>query len=166
MVSLNVDWEKYRLFSVCISWYMISKTFSLIMLFVKETFIFNLSKKFYLLFRQFLKYAFYMICTQRLLSVRRSKYCLECSIAWGRLKISVTVPFMYNFRSLSNKFTTIFWSLIFHILLPRLGYFSQKKGNQKFSDSKRWRREESEKLSLSYYIKLHLKFWGKILKSL
>ena len=99
--------------------------------------------------------------TQRLLSVRRSKYCLEFSIAWGRLKISVTVPFVYNFRGLSNKFTTIFWSLLFQILLPWLGYFSQSKGNQKFSDSKRWRREESEKLSLSYYIKLHLKFSGK-----
>ena len=36
----------------------------------------------------------------------------------------VTVPFMYNFRSLINKFPTIFWSLIFLILLPMLGHFS------------------------------------------
>ena len=42
-----------------------------------------------------------------------------------------------------------FWSFIFHISLPRLGYFSYKKGNQKFSDSKIRRREESEKFSLS-----------------
>ena len=32
---------------------------------------------------------------------------------------------MYNFRSLSNKFPTIFWSLIFRISFPRLRYFSQ-----------------------------------------
>ena len=44
----------------------------------------------------------------------------------------------------------IFWSFIFHISLPRLGYFSYKKGNQKFSDSKIRRWEESEKFSLSY----------------
>ena len=37
------------------------------------------------------------------------------------------VPFMYNFRSFSNKFPTIFRSLIFNILPPRLQYFSQKK---------------------------------------
>ena len=31
------------------------------------------------------------------------------------------VPFMHNFRSLPNKFPSIFCSLIFHISLPRLG---------------------------------------------
>ena len=32
---------------------------------------------------------------------------------------------MYNFRSLSNILSKIFWSLIFHISHPRLGYFFQ-----------------------------------------
>ena len=59
----------------------------------------------------------------------------------------MTVPFMYNFQSLSNKFATILWSLIFHISLPRLSYFSQKK--QKFSESKMRLKKESEKISLS-----------------
>ena len=54
----------------------------------------------------------------------------------------MTVPFMYSFRRLFNKFATIFLSLIFH-----LGYFSYKKGNLKFSDSKMWWREESEKFA-------------------
>ena len=72
----------------------------------KETFIVNLLKMFYLLFSQFLNTLFIWYVrshgshsargTQRLLSVRRSKYCLEFSIAWERLKISVTVPFMYK----------------------------------------------------------------------
>ena len=57
---------------------------------------------------------------------RRSKYCLELSITWatwGPLKISrLTAPLMYNFRT--NKFPTIFWSLICNISLPRLAYFS------------------------------------------
>ena len=47
-----------------------------------------------------------------------------------------TAPFMYNFRSSTNKFPTIFGSLIFHISFLRLGYFSLKKGNLKFSDLK------------------------------
>ena len=61
----------------------------------------------------------------------------------------MTVPNMYyNFRTLSNKFPTIFWSLIFGILPPRLSYFSQEKETEKISDSKmRWK-EESEKFSL------------------
>ena len=55
---------------------------------------------------------------------------------------------MYNFWSLFNKFPTIFWSLIFHILPPRLGYFLYKNGYLKLSDSKMYG-EESEKFSLS-----------------
>ena len=43
----------------------------------------------------------------------------------------MTVPLMCNFRSLSNKYPTIFLSLIFHISLPRLGYFSVGKRNPK-----------------------------------
>ena len=39
---------------------------------------------------------------------------------------------MYNFRSLyANKFPTIFWSLVFHILLPRLGYYEKKNRRKK-----------------------------------
>ena len=39
---------------------------------------------------------------------------------------------MFNFRSLSNKFPTNFWSLIFNILLSRLHYFSKKKETPNF----------------------------------
>ena len=52
--------------------------------------------------------------------------------------------FKYNLRSLSDKFPTIVWSLLFHISQPRLDYFSYKKKNLKFSDTKMWQREESE----------------------
>ena len=67
--------------------------------------------------------------TQRLLSVKylfeRKQILPRISITWGRQKnFQMTVPFMYNFRSLCSKFLTIFWSFILHILLLRLGYFS------------------------------------------
>ena len=40
----------------------------------------------------------------------------------------MTVPFMYNFRSLSNKFPTIFYSLIFpHFTAQVTLFFVQKK---------------------------------------
>ena len=41
----------------------------------------------------------------------------------------MTVPFMYDFRGLSDKFPTIFWSLIFHVsgLSYSLSYISKKK---------------------------------------
>ena len=61
------------------------------------------------------------------ISVRRRKYCPEFSISWERQKI-YRWPF-YSCAILKFKFNTIFWSLIFHISLPRLGYFSYKKGN-------------------------------------
>ena len=73
----------------------------------------------------------------------------------------MTVPFMYNFWSLSNKFPTIFWRLIFHISLPQERLFFAEKGNLKLWDSKMSWREESEKFSLSFNGKLHLKFSGK-----
>ena len=82
------------------------------------------------------------------ISVRRSKCYLEFSITWGRLIFKMTVPLTHNFRSLSYKFPTIFWSLIIHISLPRLGYFSSRKGNLKCSDLKIWWREKSGKFSL------------------
>ena len=59
------------------------------------------------------------------ISVRRIKICLVFSIAWGGLKM--TVPFMYNFRSLPNKFPTIFWSLILPISLTSWIHFSYRK---------------------------------------
>ena len=64
----------------------------------------------------------------------------------------MTIPLMYNFRSLFNKFPTIF-SLKFNfshfILRIKLFFFFAEKGNLKFIDSKmRWE-EESEKFSLS-----------------
>ena len=41
-------------------------------------------------------------------SVRRSKCYLEVSVTWVRLKkIYMAIQFMYNFRSLFNKFPTI-----------------------------------------------------------
>ena len=59
------------------------------------------------------------------ISVRRSKYCLEFSFAWGRLvNFQMNFPFKDNLQSLSNKFPTIFWSLIFHNLRPWLHCFS------------------------------------------
>ena len=43
----------------------------------------------------------------------------------------MTVSLMYNFRELSDKFPTIFWCLIFHILHARLGYFFVAKREPK-----------------------------------
>ena len=63
------------------------------------------------------------------LSVRRGKYCLEFSIP-------VTVPFMFNFRSSSNKFPTIVWSLIFGISLPRLKLFFAQKDCERVSQNR------------------------------
>ena len=65
---------------------------------------------------------------------------LEFSITCGRIKTSrwTLHSVMHNFRSLSNKFLTVFWSLLFHISLPRLSYFSYKNGKLKFSDWKIW----------------------------
>ena len=61
------------------------------------------------------------------ISFRRSKYCLEFSITWGRLKI-----YRWPFHSCTifeaYKFPTIFWSLIFTFYLSKLGYFSFKRG--------------------------------------
>ena len=41
--------------------------------------------------------------------------------------------FVYNFRNLSNKFPTTFWSLIFHISVPRSAILRRQK--ETFSDS-------------------------------
>ena len=67
------------------------------------------------------------------ISVRRSRYCLEFSIIWGRLKTS---RWSFHLCKIFDAYLTnslrIFWSIIFPILLPRLGYFSYKKGNLNF----------------------------------
>ena len=69
--------------------------------------------------------------TQRLFTLkyffRRSKYWQEFYYLRTAKQFKMTFPFIENFRSLCNKFPTIFWSLIFHISLPRLGCFSYKK---------------------------------------
>ena len=44
----------------------------------------------------------------------------------------MTVLFMCDFQSLSDKFPTIFWHLIFHISLPSLSYISKKKETYNF----------------------------------
>ena len=55
------------------------------------------------------------------------------------------------FEAMSYNFPTIFWSLILHISLTRLGYFSSKKGKLKFFDTKMWWTEESENSSFRYH---------------
>ena len=66
------------------------------------------------------------------MSVRRGRWrCLGFSISWEQLKISRWPFHSGNFWSLSNKCRTIFLSLIFHISLPRLGYFSAGKRKPK-----------------------------------
>ena len=73
------------------------------------------------------------------ISVQSSKYSLELSITWGRLFLDDRpIHGLCNFRNSSNKFPKIFWSLRFHIALPRLVYFSLKRRNLKYSDSKMW----------------------------
>ena len=95
------------------------------------------------------------------ISVRRSKYYLEFSFAWARLKISswnfhlCTTFEVFLRNSLRLSEVTIF---IFYY--PGYTFFLEK-GNLKFSDSQMWWREESEKFSLSQNVELHLKFWRK-----
>ena len=80
------------------------------------------------------------------ISVRRSKNCLEFSIAWGRIKIS-----RWPFHS-----CTIFKAYLINSLrfsqspvTPQVKLFFLVKGNLKFSEPKMRCREESEKLSFS-----------------
>ena len=70
----------------------------------------------------------------------------------------MNVPLMYNFRSLSNKFPTIFSSLIFTFhFLVRL-FFVEKRKPKIFGLKNAMEREIRK--CLKYY-KLHLKFSGK-----
>ena len=61
----------------------------------------------------------------------------------------MTVPFMYNFRSLSNKIPYDFLKFNLSPVTPQVKLFFLVKGNLKFSEPKMRYREESEKLSLS-----------------
>ena len=68
---------------------------------------------------------------------------------------------MYNFRSFSNKFPTIFWSLIFHISLPRSGCFpyKDKRKSKIFGFKNVMERGIIKNLNFVIHI-LHLKFSG------
>ena len=44
----------------------------------------------------------------------------------------MTVPLMYNFRSLSNKFPKIFFKFNFSHFTPKVKLFFVEKGNIKF----------------------------------
>ena len=84
------------------------------------------------------------------ITLRRSKECLEFSIPWGRLRISrwpfhsyeIFVAYLIN----SLQFS---WSLIFLHFTPRIRLFFTENGNLKFSDSKMWWKDESEKFPLA-----------------
>ena len=75
--------------------------------------------------------------------LRRSKYCLEFSFAWGRLK-----NYRWTFYSICTIFKAYLIKFNFSYFTTQLTLFFLEKGNLKFSDSKMWRREESEKFSL------------------
>ena len=82
------------------------------------------------------------------ISVRRSKYCLEFSIIWGRLKISIWSfhlckifdAYLTNSLRFSEKYFSHFTAQV------RIFFLQNRK--PKFSDSRMWWREESEKFSL------------------
>ena len=118
----------------------------------------------------------YEICNQKdaqprtvfcKISVRKSKYCLEFSITWERLKISSDRAFHLwtIFEVYLINFLTIFWSLIFHISLPRIDFFRKKKENLKLSDSKIIKTvvERGIRKILTFITRywFHLKFSGK-----
>ena len=136
MVLPNVDWENtWKIFRPFLFAFLdiCSLKFYLIMLFVKLTY-WKCSISFFLSFWNMLFTSVWSHYSHLTRGTQRLGICSEKQVL-PRIFYSLrtaknlylTVPFMYNFRSLSNKFTTIFWRLIFQILLPRLGYFSQKK---------------------------------------
>ena len=102
------------------------------------------------------------------ISVRRAKYRLEFSVTWGKLKISrwtfhsctISLRFsIFSKKSFEKYERVIFFSnLTPHI---RLFFVQNRKPSLKFSDSKMWWREESEKFLLSYYAKNASKISGK-----
>ena len=72
------------------------------------------------------------------MSVRRSKYCPQFSITWGRLIISTwSFHSCTVFEANSNKFPTIFWSLNFIHFTPQFRlFFLEKKKPKPFSGHK------------------------------
>ena len=99
------------------------------------------------------------------ISVWRGKYRQEFSVTWGQLKISrwlfhsCTIFLRFSIfskkKSFESKKVKSFSNFPPQI---RLFFVQNRKPSLKFSDSKMWWREESEKFSLSYYVKMHLKF--------
>ena len=109
----------------------------------------QLTEKNHRLLGKILKLYQYRTTVFREISVRRSKNCLEFSIARGRLKIS-RWPFHSHtiFEAyLINSYD--FLKFNFSRFTPQIRLFFVEKGNLKFSESKMRCREESEKLSLS-----------------
>ena len=83
------------------------------------------------------------------ISVRRSKNCLEFSIAWGRLKIS---RWPFHSRTIFEAYLINAYDFLkfdFSHFTPQISLFFVEKGHLKVSQSKMRCREESEKLSLS-----------------
>ena len=98
------------------------------------------------------------------LSVWRGKYCLEFSVTRGQLKISRwPLHSCTIFLRLSIFKKKCFESQFFSNFTPqiRLFFVEKRKPSLKFSDSEMWWREESEKFSLSYYVKMNKKISGK-----
>ena len=105
------------------------------------------------------------------ISVRKSKYCLEFSITWGRIKISRDhVPFMSNFGTLSNKFPYDFLKFDFSHFTPQdRHFFSWKKETLKLSESKVIKNviERGIRKILTFITSywFHLKFSGNIIST-
>ena len=74
--------------------------------------------------------------------------CLEKQTL-PRIFYSLTVPFVYNFRSFSNKFPTSFRSLIFPISLTRLAIFRKERKPKIFGTENAMQRGITEKISVS-----------------
>ena len=65
------------------------------------------------------------------MSVRRSKYCPQFSITWGRLISTWSFHSCTVFEANSNKFPTIFWSLNFIHFTPQIRLFFLEKTKPK-----------------------------------
>ena len=75
----------------------------------------------------------------------------------------MTVPFMYNFRRLSDKFPTVFFFVCFnfsHFTLHVRLFFVEKRKPKIFGFKNVMERGISELITL-VIVKLHLKFSGK-----
>ena len=66
-------------------------------------------------------------------TVRKSRHGLDFLCCFRTAKnFWMPIPFMYIFRSLSNKLHTIFWSLFFSHFTLHVGLLFLEKGNLKF----------------------------------